>query len=51
MSRLKKMKGMAKRNAYAAKKEQEGRNVINWIFGGLIALGVLFAGYTIAIMS
>ena len=38
----------AKKAAYAAKKEQEGRNVINWIFGILIALGVIFAIWTIA---
>ena len=49
MSRLKKMKGEAKKQAYAAKKEQEGRNVINWIFGVLIALGAVYAIYTIAI--
>ncbi|MBQ0073726.1 MAG: hypothetical protein KBT34_05990 [Prevotella sp.] len=51
MSRLKKMKAEAKRNAYAAKKEKEGRSVINWIFGSLIALGVLYAIYTIIILS
>lgn len=51
MSRLKKMRGEAKKQAYAAKKEQEGRNVINWIFGGLIALGVLYAIYSIVILS
>ena len=49
MSRLKKMKGEAKKQAYAAKKEQEGRNVINWIFGVLIALGAVYAIYTIVI--
>ena len=36
----------AKRKAYAEKKEQEGRSVINWIFGALVALAVLFAAYT-----
>ncbi|MCR5070163.1 MAG: hypothetical protein K6A78_10305 [Prevotella sp.] len=39
----------AKRKAYAEKKEQEGRNVINWIFGILVALGAAYAIYTIAI--
>lgn len=51
MSRLKKMQGEAKRKAYAEKKEKEGRSVINWIFGGLIGLGVLYAIYTIILMS
>ena len=39
----------AKRKAYAEKKEQEGRKVINWIFGILVALGAAYAIYTIAI--
>ena len=41
----------AKKAAYAAKKEQEGRKVINWIFGILIALGVLYAIYSMYIMA
>ena len=41
----------AKREAYAAKQEQEGRNVINWIFGILIALGVIYAIYSIVMVS
>ena len=41
----------AKKAAYAAKKEQEGRNVINWIFGILIALGVVYAIYSIIMVS
>lgn len=49
MSKLKKAKAEAKKQAYAAKKEQEGRNVINWIFGILVALGVVYAIYTMAI--
>jgi hypothetical protein len=41
----------AKKAAYAAKQEQEGRNVINWIFGILIALGVVYAIYSIIMVS
>lgn len=41
----------AKKEAYAAKQEQEGRNVINWIFGILIALGVIYAIYSIVMIS
>ncbi len=37
----------AKRKAYAEKKEREGRSVINWIFGALVALAVLYAAYTV----
>ena len=44
-------KAEAKKAAYAAKKEEEGRKVINWIFGILIALGVLFAIYSAVILS
>ncbi len=41
----------AKKAAYAAKQEQEGRKVINWIFGILIALGVVYAIYSIIMVS
>ena len=45
----------AKKAAYAAKQEnkqeKEGRNVINWIFGILIALGVVYAIYSIIMVS
>ena len=41
----------AKKAAYAAKQEKEGRNVINWIFGILIALGVVYAIYSIVMVS
>jgi len=41
----------AKKEAYAAKQEQEGRNVINWIFGILILLGVIYAIYSIVMVS
>ena len=41
----------AKKEACASKQEQEGRNVINWIFGILIALGVIYAIYSIVMVS
>ena len=37
----------AKQKAYAAKEEQKGKNVVNWIFGVLILLGVLYLVYSI----
>lgn len=40
-----------RRKAYAERKEREGKNVINWIFGILVALGVLYAFYTIAFLG
>lgn len=50
MSKEKKARSEAKKAAWAAKKEQEGVKVMNWIIGILIALGILFVGYTIAMM-
>ena len=49
--KAKKLIRNAKKEAYAAKQEQEGRNVINWIFGILIALGVFYAIYSIVMVS
>lgn len=49
--KAKKLIRNAKKEAYAAKQEQEGRNVINWIFGILIALGVVYAIYSIVMVS
>ena len=37
----------ARQKAYAEKQEQKGRNVVNWIFGVLILLGVLYLVYSI----
>ena len=39
-------KSNAKRRAYAKKQEEQGRNVVMWIIGGLIALAVLFLLWT-----
>ena len=49
--KAKKLIRNAKREAYAEKQEQEGRNVINWIFGILIGLGVIYAIYSIVMVS
>ena len=49
--KAKKLIRNAKKEAYAAKQEQEGRNVINWIFGILIALGAIYAIYSIIMVS
>lgn len=32
----------AKREAYAKKQEQQGKNIVMWIIGGLIALAVAY---------
>ncbi|MBQ9230300.1 MAG: hypothetical protein IJ190_03855 [Prevotella sp.] len=36
-------KNQAKRDAYAKKQEAKGKNLIMWIIGVLIALGLIFA--------
>ena len=41
----------AKRVAYEKKEEQQGEKVIKWIIGVLIALAVVYAGYSIWIVS
>lgn len=41
-----KAKSNAKRATYAKKQEAEGNKVIMWIIGILIALGVVFAGFS-----
>lgn len=35
-----------KRQAYQKKQEQQGKNVVMWIIGVLIALGIVFAIWT-----
>ncbi|MBO5232934.1 MAG: hypothetical protein J6B33_01330 [Prevotella sp.] len=46
-----KTKANAKRAAFAQKKEQEGRKVINWIFAVLVLLGVIYAVYSMMILG
>lgn len=36
-------KNQAKREAYAKKQEEKGKNLIMWIIGILIALGAVYA--------
>ncbi len=42
---MSKNKKNARRQAYQARQEQEGRNVVNWIFGILVALAVCYLVY------
>ena len=44
-------KGNAKREAYQKKQEEQGRKVVNWIFGVLVVLAIIFAVWTILMMS
>ena len=37
-----------KREAFAKKQEQEGRKVVNWIFGVLVVLAIAFCAYSIS---
>lgn len=38
-------KSDAKREAYAKKQEQQGKNIVMWIIGGLIALALIYVGW------
>ena len=42
-------KSNAKREAYKKKQEQQGKNVVMWIIGTLIALAVIYFIWTISI--
>ena len=39
-----------KREAYKKKQEEQGRKVINWIFGVLVALAVIYLIFTMVNM-
>lgn len=41
----------AKRVAWQKKEEQKGRSVVNWIFGVLILLAILYLVWVYAMMS
>lgn len=43
-------KGKAKRQAYQKKQEQQGKNVVMWIIGSLIVLGLIYVAWTIFLM-
>lgn len=47
---MSKNKKNARREAYQARQEQEGRKVVNWIFGILVALAVAYIIYVAAIV-
>ena len=36
-----------KREAFAKKQEQDGRKVVNWIFGAFVVLAIAFCAYSI----
>jgi heme/copper-type cytochrome/quinol oxidase subunit 2 len=41
----------AKREAYAKKEEKKGTNIVMWIIGVLIVLGLFYAGWSIYMVS
>ena len=41
----------AKQKAFAEKQEKEGRKVVNWIFGALIVLAIIYAIWAISMVS
>lgn len=41
----------AKQKAYEQKQEKQGRKVVGWIFGLLIALAVFYVIFTISLVS
>ena len=47
----KKKRANAKRAAFAEKQEKHGLSVINWMFAALVALGVIYAVYTMIILG
>ena len=44
-------KGTQKKEAYQKKQEDNGKKVLEWIFGVLVVLAVLFVIYSIFIVS
>ena len=44
-------KSTAKKEAYQKKQEEGGKKVVNWIFGVLVILAILFVVYSIWIVS
>ena len=51
MSKFRHAKRDAKKAAFAAKQEKEGRKVINRIFAFLTLLGIIYALYSIAFVG
>ncbi len=46
-----KKKNNARRAAYEAKQEKEGKKVVEWIIGVLLVLAIIFAVYTSIMMG
>ena len=44
-------KHLAKREAYAKKQEEKGKKIIGWIFGGLIALALIYLIWSFSMMA
>ncbi len=44
-------KANAKREAYAKKQEQKGKNIILWIFAALIIFALIYMFWTFSMMS
>lgn len=40
-------KGQARRAAYEARQEKEGKKVVNWIFAVLVVLALCFIAYSV----
>ena len=43
-------KGQARRAAYEARQEKEGKKIVNWIFAVLIILAICFIVYSMIIV-
>ena len=43
-------KGQARRAAYEARQEKEGKKVVNWVFAVLIILAICFIVYSMIIV-
>ena len=43
-------KGEARRAAYEARQEKEGKKVVNWIFAVLVILALCFIAYSMIIV-
>ena len=48
---MSKNKVNAKREAYAKKQEEQGKKIVAWIFGGLIALAIIYLIWTYSMMA
>ncbi len=48
---MSKKKTNAKREAYAKKQEEQGRKIVEWIFGGLIVLAIIYLIWTFGMMA